>query len=135
MRRRYGEYIGTYSPDKMSILSSSFDRTINSANLVLAAMFPPNGEQVWNKKLLWQPIAVHSIPEAIDCYIDAQSACARYVKARDEYFKSAKIIALIKQNQNLFDYLEENAGQPIRTLTNAKDVYESLDIESRTNKT
>lgn len=118
----------------MSILSSNFDRTINSANLVLAAMFPPTGEQVWNKRLLWQPIAVHSIPEPIDYYIDAQSACARYVQAREEYFQSAEIIALLKENQDLLDYLEENAGQPIRTLANVKDVYESLDIENRTNK-
>lgn len=118
----------------MSILSSNFDRTINSANLVLAAMFPPVGDQVWNEQLLWQPIAVHSIPEAIDCYIDAQSACARYVKARGEYDNSTELTALVKENQDLFDYLEENAGQPIRTLENVKDIHEALDIENRTNK-
>lgn len=102
---------------------------------MLAALFPPKDNQVWNEDLLWQPIAVHSLPQQIDPYIDNESACPRYLKARKEYEQSPEILALLKQHQKLLDYLEKQSGQPIRTLENVKDVHEPLDIEYRTNKT
>lgn len=129
------EFLGAYSPDKMSILSSDFDRTINSANLVLASMFPPNGLQIWNKMLLWQPIAVHSIPQSIDYFIHAETACARYVEARKQYENAPVNRILVEQHQELFEYLEKHSGQPVRTLKQLKDIHETLDIESRMNKT
>lgn len=34
-----------------------------SAELVLAAMFPPRQEDMWNKlNFTWQPIPVHTVP-------------------------------------------------------------------------
>lgn len=37
-----------------------------SAQATLAGLFSPIKSQVWNDKLLWQPIAVHSIPKSLD---------------------------------------------------------------------
>lgn len=34
--------------------STDVDRTLNSAAYVLAAMFPPLNEQIWDKSLMWQ---------------------------------------------------------------------------------
>lgn len=135
-RRRYREFLGSYSPDKVSILASYTDRTINSANLVLAALFPPEKNQVWNEQLLWQPIAVHSIPKSIDFLIHAQEGCARYLKAREEYEEFPKNKELKEQNRELFEYVEKHAGEPVRTLEQLKDIHESLAIEYiRFNKT
>lgn len=137
MLRRYGEFLGngTYSPEKISVFSSGIDRTINSANLVLAGLFPPKNEQIWNEQLLWQPIAVHSIPDPIDYYISGETACARYLKARADYGKSPEIQALIDEHKELFEYVEKNAGTPIRTIQQIKDIYEVFDVETRLNKT
>lgn len=128
-RRRYGRLLGIYSPDKVSILASYTDRTINSANLVLAALFPPEKSQVWNEELLWQPIAVHSIPKNMDFLIHAQEGCARYLKAREEYEQFPENKKLKEQNRELFEYVEEHAGEPVRTFEQLKDIHESLAIE------
>lgn len=136
LQRRYGDFLeNTYSPEKISVISSTFDRTINSANLVLAGMFPPKGSQIWNEELLWQPIAVHSIPNVVDYYISAELACARYLKARQDYGRSSEIQAFIDEHKELFEYVEKHTETPIRTIEQMKDIYETLDVENRLNKT
>jgi len=37
-----------------------------SAYCNLAGLFPPQGSQVWNENLLWQPISVHTVPADLD---------------------------------------------------------------------
>lgn len=135
MRRRYKKFLGNHSPDKISTLASGFDRTINSASLVLAALFPPKEHQVWNEDLLWQPIAVHSLPRKVDYLIQPEIACDRYINARAEYENTSEIRALKEQNQALFEYLEEHTGQPVRTLEHIRDIYETLEVENDSNKT
>lgn len=134
-RRRYGSFLGSYAPDKIAILSSGLDRTINSANLVLAALFPPKDNQIWNEDLLWQPIAVHSIAMEIDYLITGEKACTRYVEALKEYENSTEIRKLIEPNRELFKYLEKHSGQPVRTMEHLKDIQGTLDVEFRMNKT
>lgn len=98
-------------------------------------MFPPKGMQIWNDELLWQPIAVHSIPNEIDYYISGEMACDRYLKARQDYGQSPEIQAFINEHKDLFEYIEQNTGTPIRTIEQVKDIYETLDVENRLNKT
>lgn len=70
-RRRYEKLLGdgSYSPDKVFAVSSELDRTINSASLVLAGLFPPQNDEIWNKDLLWNPIPVYIVPRSRDYLI------------------------------------------------------------------
>uniref|UniRef100_A0A1B6KJX7 Acid phosphatase n=1 Tax=Graphocephala atropunctata TaxID=36148 RepID=A0A1B6KJX7_9HEMI len=47
-----------YRPGDVVTYSTHFDRCFESAQLILAGLFPPQGFQVWNSQLLWQPIPV-----------------------------------------------------------------------------
>lgn len=134
LNRRYGQFLGPYSPEKISILSSDYDRTIASAMIVLAALFPPNEDQIWNENLLWQAIPVHSIPRKWDYLINAEISCPRYIQLYEEYENSPEMKSLFKEHRELFQYLEENAGQPMHTLENLKSIHGVLYVE-RSNKT
>lgn len=137
MRRRYEKLLGdgSYSPDKVFTVSSALDRTINSASLVLAGLFPPQSHQVWNQELHWQPIPVYQIPVSEDYLIKAEEACPQYEKLRTEHEKSPEVQAIIERNHELFEYLEQNAGQQIRNLEQIKDIHGTFIVEHSMNKT
>lgn len=63
---RYGSFLGAYSAQTVRVDSSDHERCLQSAAIMLAALFPPKAEQVWNENLLWQPIPVHTAPLALD---------------------------------------------------------------------
>ncbi|CAH0394007.1 unnamed protein product [Bemisia tabaci] len=63
LRQCYDGFLSAkYSPAEIFILSSSTDRCLMSASLVLAGLYPPVGLQSWNPHLKWQPIPIHTVP-------------------------------------------------------------------------
>ena len=44
-------------------------RCIQSAQLILDALYKPTGEMVWNENENWQPVSVHTVPLKIDSVI------------------------------------------------------------------
>ena len=69
---------GKYDHKKVRVYSSGRDRCLQSAELQLAALFPPEGDQVWNENLLWQPIPIHSSPVQNDALMLAyESFCPK----------------------------------------------------------
>ena len=63
LRKLYDRLLGyIYYPEILSARSTSSDRAIMSMQLVLAGLFPPSSEQIWNDEINWQPIPVHYVP-------------------------------------------------------------------------
>uniref|UniRef100_A0A7M4EDI1 acid phosphatase n=1 Tax=Crocodylus porosus TaxID=8502 RepID=A0A7M4EDI1_CROPO len=64
-RKRYSKFLSaTYNRKQVYIQSTDYDRTLMSAQTYLAGLFPPIGNQIWNPRILWQPIPVHTRPQA-----------------------------------------------------------------------
>uniref|UniRef100_A0A1I8BIX5 Prostatic acid phosphatase n=1 Tax=Meloidogyne hapla TaxID=6305 RepID=A0A1I8BIX5_MELHA len=62
LRSFYGDFMGEeYRPREINIQSGRDNRTLASAQLLLAGLFPPLGEQIWNNKILWQPIPIETV--------------------------------------------------------------------------
>lgn len=57
---------------QIHVRSTDIDRTLMSAEANLAGLYPPSGSQVWNEKLLWQPIPVHTVPDELEYVSDVQ---------------------------------------------------------------
>ncbi len=65
LRNRYNGYLGeSYSFDEVFVQSSSRDRTIMTAELCLAGLFPV--PVLGSSQSGWQPIPVHSISSRVD---------------------------------------------------------------------
>lgn len=112
LRTTYGSLLGDqYDQRKIYIRSTDRDRTIESAQLALIAMFPPSGYQLWKKDLKWQPIAVHTVDRNEDYLIGSRvpSSCLKY---QNEYqqlsaIENAKLDIKYKQ---LLNTITKNVG-------------------------
>ncbi|KAF7634415.1 hypothetical protein Mgra_00006170 [Meloidogyne graminicola] len=62
LRSLYGNFLGEkYHPREINIKSGRDNRTLASAQLLLAGLFPPIEEQIWDNSILWQPIPIETV--------------------------------------------------------------------------
>ncbi|XP_076625630.1 venom acid phosphatase [Colletes latitarsis] len=88
LRQRYLKFLGsTYTPRSVWGISSDYDRTKMSLQLVLAALFQPNAEQKWNPQLNWQPIPTQYIRRYED-NIFLPEECPQYLAEYDRVLDS-----------------------------------------------
>ena len=66
LRKHYEFLNTTYSSTRVRVLSTDVDRTLMSAQAVMAGLFKPSTDQKWNSALNWYPIPVHSEPKEMD---------------------------------------------------------------------
>lgn len=132
LRSRYLKFFGNYSLKTIQVESSDADRCHQSAGAMLAAMFPPEGDQIWNPTLIWQPIPIHATPRSLDKKIVVKAPCPRYdaEKARSD----AEIAKETDTKyHDLYTYLTLNAGQPINSILDVETLYNILEIEADNN--
>uniref|UniRef100_A0A3B5MHQ8 Lysosomal acid phosphatase n=1 Tax=Xiphophorus couchianus TaxID=32473 RepID=A0A3B5MHQ8_9TELE len=53
----------SYIRHEILVRSTDVDRTLMSAEANLAGLYPPEGQQIFQPSLKWQPIPVHTVPE------------------------------------------------------------------------
>lgn len=125
MRRRYHDFItphSSYMSDDVVAVSTNMDRCTQSAGLLLAGLYPPEGRQIWNRKFRWQPVPViTSTPDKAYILVAGPSSCPLYYKllnltnARSE--KSEKLFAYFSKYVNFSD----DESMKIRQLFVASD--------------
>lgn len=138
-----------YSPNDLFVMSSYADRNLMSAQMVLAGLYPPVKEQIWNPDLLWQPIPVKYLPRSLDnvnIYIWFSSSCTYsleshfqviaqkrkcplYDSALEAAHKSEEVQKINKENQDLYQYLTEKTGDEINNIAKVETLYNTLSIE------
>lgn len=141
MRNRYEKLLGDgqYSWKKIYIQSTVFacienvnahkfsfmkefcffkdsDRSLASALLTLAGMFPPNGDEIWNEHIHWQPIPVHTIPAELDHVLAVRKPCDHLDYIMDKYVNSTEYFDTFDKNRPLLDALSTYTGKKIETL-------------------
>ena len=77
LRRRYPGFIRKkYDPDDILITSSNFDRTLMSAQCLLAALYYPEKKFRFKDDLPWIPIPIYTSPrgkDSVSLYISVAS--------------------------------------------------------------
>lgn len=130
IRRRYDAYIGPkYSPDKVYIQSSDSDRALTSAQCNAAGMFPPTGNEIWNKQFLWQPIPIHGdVPMNEDNILYPGADCPRADRLVQNYVNSTKFKSEMNRYKSLFQLLENKIGKPFN-ITDITNFYDTAYVE------
>lgn len=92
------------------------DRTLTSALLTLAGLFPPNGSEIWNEHIQWQPIPVHTIPMRLDHVLAARKPCDHLNYIMDKHVNSSEYSKIFEENRPLLDALNAYTGKKLETL-------------------
>lgn len=135
-KRRYNSLLGDkYSPNSIYIRSTDIDRTLMSAQVNLAGLFPPSKSEQWNEEIIWQPIPVHTVPVDDDHLLYGGRNCPKYGQTFAKYVsESEKVRQIYADNVELFSYWSEKCGSSIKTIKEVQTLYKTLSIEKLKNK-
>ena len=103
-----------YNRTNVYIRSSDVDRTIMSAQAQLSAIFPPEGAQVWNSSILWQPIPVHTVSADNDDILQSyDKKCPAYTDVNTQFISSQEYIDMSNKYQDLFKTISQATGDTV----------------------
>eukprot|EP00099_Drosophila_melanogaster_P015999 NP_524917.1 acid phosphatase 1, isoform A [Drosophila melanogaster] len=136
LRNRYSNLLPPiYSNENIYVQSTDVDRTLMSAQSNLAGLYEPQGEDIWNTDINWQPIPIHTSPEREDPILAAKAPCPAYDYELASLESSPEFKALTEKHRNLFAYLSEKGGRPVKTFIDAQYLNNTLFIENLYNMT
>ncbi|KAL3270626.1 hypothetical protein HHI36_021160 [Cryptolaemus montrouzieri] len=136
LRQHYNSFLSQkYLAKEFVLQSSNYDRCLMSAGSNLAGLYPPQGDQVWNPSLPWQPIPIHTKPKLNDGMLALAEPCPTFDKLADELMDTEQYQTYENDNKELYAYLSENTGSKIDSFSKANDLYDTLLIESMNNYT
>ncbi|XP_026831711.1 prostatic acid phosphatase isoform X2 [Drosophila erecta] len=136
LRNRYSKILPPlYSNENIYVQSTDVDRTLMSAQSNLAGLYEPQGEDIWNTDISWQPIPIHTLPEKDDPIVAAKAPCPAYDYELASLEASPEFKALTEKHKDLFAYLSEKGGRPVKTFIDAQYLNNTLFIENLYNMT
>ncbi|XP_011700111.1 PREDICTED: prostatic acid phosphatase [Wasmannia auropunctata] len=136
LRKRYANILSDlYTPYEIYVRSTDVDRTLMSAEANLAGLYPPVQTQVWDDKIRWMPIPVHTTPGEQDHVLLANKYCPRYQYELEKLLTSPEMEGIRKANAKLFAYLTEHSGDDVSSFKEVEHLYDNLHIETLYNKT
>ncbi|KAI5641414.1 histidine phosphatase superfamily (branch 2) domain-containing protein [Phthorimaea operculella] len=135
-RRRYSHLLSKdFDPKQIQVRSTDVDRTLMSAQANLAGMYPPVGKSIWNKELMWQPIPIHTMPEAEDEVLAMKKNCNAYNREMERYTHTAAYKQRLANYQSLMNYLSAYTGEKVKDYVDMLEIYSTLYIETLYNFT
>ncbi|XP_044761304.1 testicular acid phosphatase homolog [Coccinella septempunctata] len=132
LRHHYSDFLRLkYDPKEIYVQSIDFDRCLMSAGALLAGLYPPVGDEVWNRNIPWQPVPIHTTPNKVDILLQ-WSACPYYTIQSRKALELQKKIS--EENAELFKFLTEKTGSPMN-LSSTLLLYNVLEGEKLINLT
>ncbi|CAG9766713.1 unnamed protein product [Ceutorhynchus assimilis] len=131
LRSRYYEFLrdDKFTLDTVDARCTDYNRTKMSLQLVLASLFPPRGNYVWENRLDWQPVPFNYWPVKEDHVLaDPLENCPRYNKLFWNYLNSSEGRKLYENYTEVIQYLEHHTGSPM-TSKDFADLYFTLTTE------
>ncbi len=125
-----GFIAGNYTKAQVYMFSTNDDRTLMSAQVLLAALFPPEGKWKFRESLNWQPVPVHTRPRTEDILLSGHVAdLPTYHELRKRDYQTEESVALEKEHQKFFRKLENFTGMEKVDLTNIRVIGDTIFAE------
>ncbi|VDM63575.1 unnamed protein product [Angiostrongylus costaricensis] len=125
IRNNYADFLGdVYLPSQIHVWSGENNRSVASAQALLAALYKPDNAHRWSNTLDWQPVAVHIDPTTdwVDVTIDR--VCTTYKSKLFELPEYQNILNTF--DPSLIDFLERNTGVAINSPLELNLVMDTL---------
>ncbi|XP_065687883.1 prostatic acid phosphatase-like [Patagioenas fasciata] len=118
MRRRYSYFLSVaYKQCEIYIRSTDCDHTLMSAQASLAGLYPPTQGQIWNPRILWQPVPVHAVPLSHDNLLYLPfSHCPKYNELLKETFATRDFQRQLKKYRPFLKFLATHTGYALKKL-------------------
>ncbi|CAH2013596.1 unnamed protein product [Acanthoscelides obtectus] len=97
-----------------------------SAYSNLAGLYPPQGSQVWNDRIFWQPIPVHTIPRNIDDVIVEKRSCPKYDTLLKATIKSDYFSRINDKYADLYKTISNWTGIDVSDVEDIKLIRSTL---------
>ncbi|XP_034171419.2 luciferin 4-monooxygenase isoform X2 [Osmia lignaria lignaria] len=119
LRQRYDKFLGKAHYGEVYAISTDFDRTKISLQLVLNGLYPPATNEA-RDQIHWSPVATLYYPSLLDTVLFSQ-LCPTYVKELQRVKKSAAIVKKLSEYNDLLEHLYKETGNsrddPIMMVT------------------
>jgi lysosomal acid phosphatase len=136
LRNRYDTLLPSrYSPKNVKATSTDVDRTLMSAEVTLAGLFPPSEADKFNENINWQPIPIHTTPPKDDALLAMKKFCKKYQQLFDDLLNSDHVKEINEMNKELYDFLSEKTGENITDVYDVEAIYNTLNTHYLANKT
>ncbi|KAJ7985764.1 hypothetical protein DPEC_G00343840 [Dallia pectoralis] len=137
LRKRYKGFLNdTYDRHEITVRSTDVDRTLMSAEANLAGLYPPNGSQVFDPELIWQPIPVHTVPQEEERLLSFPiPGCPRYEVLMNETARSEMYVNMTNKYKDFMMMVREKTGLKNTNLQTVWSVHDTLFCEARHNMT
>uniref|UniRef100_A0A3B3YPR4 Lysosomal acid phosphatase n=1 Tax=Poecilia mexicana TaxID=48701 RepID=A0A3B3YPR4_9TELE len=129
LRTRYKDFLNeSYIRHEILVRSTDVDRTLMSAEANLAGLYPPEGQQIFQPSLKWQPIPVHTVPQNEEKLLSFPlNDCPRYEQLMNETENTAEFI------NDFIEMVKNKTGLKAANVESVWSVYDTLFCESRHN--
>ncbi|XP_069751106.1 prostatic acid phosphatase-like [Narcine bancroftii] len=130
LRHRYSGFLSSsYDRNEIYVRSTDIDRTLMSAEVNLAALYPPQEQQIFHPDLNWQPIPVHTVPVEQDKFLRfPQRNCPRYQELLEETMNSREVQEKIQKNKDFLNMVSNKTKMNV-TIENEWKVYDTIFCE------
>ncbi|XP_015263067.1 PREDICTED: prostatic acid phosphatase-like [Gekko japonicus] len=120
IKKRYSGFLSPiYKREEIYIQSTDIDRTIMSAQVNLAGLFPPTTSEIWNPQILWQPIPIYVVPKSFRPKLRFPIFdCPRYKKLLRETMTSQEFRAKIQPYKKFLKTMAVYSGYDAKSLRN-----------------